>query len=331
MVGKEASHLESVARMSLHAKLQGLESLEEQERIERAQRRTIVTQAFHARFHDVGEIAKGLIEADAMVALARLEQLRECSAIPWKSAAVDDHAADGSPVATDELGGRVQDDVGAVLDGPAKIGRGEGVVDHEGKICLVGDRRNSFDVQNAQQRIADGFAIDDAGTRCDGTAEVFWVVRIDEGGVDTETPEADVKLRVRAPVEIFRGDDLVAGPEQVGNSDELRGLTARYRQRSHASLERRHALLEHRRCRVHNARINVAEALEIKEIGGVLGVFEDVGCRLVNRHGARAGFGVRTMPGMQSARVEPEDVIRRGTVRRSRVYGAGKRLFGHTS
>ena len=43
--------------------LQRLHALQEQERIEGAQRRAEIAQPFHARLHDVGEVAEGLVEA----------------------------------------------------------------------------------------------------------------------------------------------------------------------------------------------------------------------------------------------------------------------------
>jgi len=55
------------------------------------------------------------------------------------AAAVDDHTANGGAVAPDELGGRMEHDVGAVLDRPAQEGRGEGVVDDQRDPRLVGD------------------------------------------------------------------------------------------------------------------------------------------------------------------------------------------------
>ena len=45
--------------------------------------------------------------------------------LPVELAAVDDDAADGGAVAADELGGRVDDDVGAPLDRPDQAGEAQ--------------------------------------------------------------------------------------------------------------------------------------------------------------------------------------------------------------
>ena len=202
-------------RVALHAQLQRLQALQEQKRVERAERRAEIAQALHARLHDVGEVAEGLVEANAVIALARFEQLREAALVPGKAAAIHDHAADRRAVSADELGGRMHHDVGAVLDGPAEIGRGEGVVDDQRQVVLVRDRGDGGDVEHVHARVADGLAVEHAGARRDGAAEIFGIVGIDEGGLDAEAAEADVELRVGAAVERLGGDDLVAGFEQA--------------------------------------------------------------------------------------------------------------------
>src|ERR1051326_7963599 len=107
--------------MALHAQLECLQALQEQEGIEGAEGRSEIAQAFHAGFHNVGEVAERLIEADAVVALAGLEQLRKAAAIPRKAAAIDDDSTDRRPMPADELGGRMDHDIRAVLDRPAEV------------------------------------------------------------------------------------------------------------------------------------------------------------------------------------------------------------------
>ncbi len=79
-----------------------------------------------------------------------------------------------------------------------------------GRLACVRDGCDGFDIQNVQQRIADGLAVNHARARRDGAAEILRIVRIDENGVDPQPPEAHVELRVRAAVQILGRDDLVA-------------------------------------------------------------------------------------------------------------------------
>ena len=173
-------------------RLQRLQALQEQERVERAERRAEVAQALDARLHDVGEVAEGLVEAHAVVAGARLGQLREACPRPRGTCPLSTmHAADGGAVAADELGGRVDDDVGAMLDRPAQVGRGEGVVDDQRDAGLVGDLGDGRDVEHVDARVADRLAVEHAWS-CGviALAEVLGVVRVDEDGVDAEAAQA---------------------------------------------------------------------------------------------------------------------------------------------
>ena len=71
-----------------------------------------------------------------------------------------------------------------------------------------------------------------------------------------------------------------------------------------AVFERGHALLQHVRGRIHDARVDVAELLQREQRGGVLGIVEDEGSGLVNRHRAGVGGRVGRVAGVQSAGVE---------------------------
>lgn len=93
-----------------------------------------VAQDLDAGADDECDGAKGLPELEAVVAVRGLRHLREAAVVPLELAAVDDDAADGGAVAADPLGGGVDDDVGAVLDGADEVAsRAKGVVD----LCIT--------------------------------------------------------------------------------------------------------------------------------------------------------------------------------------------------
>ncbi len=224
MISQEASHGLGVRHMPVHPHAQGFQPLQEEERIERAERRSQIAQPFHPRLHDERKVAEGLVEADAVVALAWLQHLGEGALVPRKAARIHDHPADAGAVAADPLGGRLHHDVRAMFDRAAEVGRRKGVVDHERHIRLMGDCGHGGDVQHVDARVADGFRVDHLGARRDGAAEVLRVVGVDEGGVDAEAAQADVELGVGAAVEGAGRHDLIAGLEQAGEGDELGGL-----------------------------------------------------------------------------------------------------------
>ena len=152
MLGQERRNRLRVADVPLHPHGQRLQPLQEEERVERAQRRTEIAQVFDARLHQVAVLAEGFGEADAVVTGRRLGHAGKLAVVPGKAAGLDDDAADRRAVPADELGGGVDDDVGAMLDRPAEIRRGEGVVDHQRHTGLVRDLGDRGDVEDTDLR-----------------------------------------------------------------------------------------------------------------------------------------------------------------------------------
>ena len=127
-----AGEREGVLGVALAAERQRLETEKELLRGEGVQARAQVAQDLHAHPDDVGDGPKGLPELEPVVALGRLDHLREAVSVraPVELAAVDDDAADGGAVPADPLGSGVHDDVGAVVDGADEVAAGtKGVVD----------------------------------------------------------------------------------------------------------------------------------------------------------------------------------------------------------
>lgn len=73
--------------------------------------------------------------------------------LPVELAAIDDDTAERSAVTADELGSRMNHDVGAVLDRTDQD-RCEGVVDNEDNAMLVRNGRDGFEVGDVRVRIA---------------------------------------------------------------------------------------------------------------------------------------------------------------------------------
>ena len=101
-----------------------------------------------------------------------------------------------------------------------------------------------------------------------------------------------------------RRDEIVAGLHEVVEHQHLRGMARCRGQRRRAAFERRDALFQHRLRRVHDAGVDVAEGLQPEQRGGMVGIVEDEGGRLVDRRGARAGRRIGLGAGMDGERVE---------------------------
>ncbi len=107
-----------------------------------------------------------------------------------------------------------------------------------------------------------------------------------------EFGEALGELIDRAAIKLARGDDLAAGAHQRVQGQQLRGMAGGAGKARAAILQRRDAFLQHRIGGIHDARIDVAEDLEIEQRRGVIGVLEGEGGGLIDRRRPRAGGGI---------------------------------------
>ena len=207
-------------------------------------------------------------------------------------------------MAAEKLRERMHDDVGAVLDRPAEIGRGQRVVDDVGHAGFLGDRRDRLDVGDDAARIGDRLDEDRLGLRRDRALEAADVVGVRPHHVPAEILEGVVELVDRAAIELLRGDELVARLHQAVHDEHLRGVAGGDREAGGAAFERGDALLQHGIGRVADARIDVAEGLQAEQRGGVIDVLEHERRRLVDRGCARARGRVGLGAGVDRERSE---------------------------
>ena len=151
------------------------------------------------------------------------------------------------------------------------------------------------------------------------------------------------ELGDRAAIEPGRGDQLVAGLHQVEQRDELGGMAARHGAGRGAALECCDALLEHRDRGVGDARVDVAEALQVEQRGGMVDVVEHEGGGLVDRRGARTGGRIGRGAGVDRQGLEtvllahlpllarPRDPRRATLVLPTGGEGSGKRWGSQTA
>jgi hypothetical protein len=103
-----------VRDVALNTQAEGLETLDQLEGAEGVQAGTEVTQDLDTHADRECDGAEGLVELQAVVALGGLVELGETLGVlaPVELAGIDDDTSDSSTVATDPLGGRVDDNVG---------------------------------------------------------------------------------------------------------------------------------------------------------------------------------------------------------------------------
>ena len=90
------------------------------------------------------------------------------------------------------------------------------------------------------------------------------VVGVGEDDLPAEILDGMAELVDRAAIEPLRRDDLVARLQSVWNTRSCAAWPDADRERRGAAFERGDALLEHRGRRIHDARVDVAEAFRPK-------------------------------------------------------------------
>src|SRR5258706_5998748 len=127
--------------------------------------------------------------------------MRELAVVPGEFARFDQHSRDGRTMTANELGRRMHDDISAILEWPAEIWRGKGIVYHQGNSGFVGDCCDGLNVQYITTWIADGFPIEGACARGEGAPVIFGIGTVDKNGVDAPCAQGQVELGVCTTLE----------------------------------------------------------------------------------------------------------------------------------
>ena len=199
-----------VGDVALHAQRQRLQALQHHEGVERRDRCAGVAQPLQACLEDVRAVAQRGPEREAVVALVGLVEPGELLGVTKiEAAAVDDDAADRGAVATDELGGRVHDDIGPVLQRAAQEGRGDRVVDDQRHARLVGGVGHGRDVEDVVARVADRLPVERLGVWLDrGLPGLDVAGVLDEGHLDAHLGQGVTEQVVGSAVQRGGGDDV---------------------------------------------------------------------------------------------------------------------------
>ena len=111
-----------------------------------------------------------------------------------------------------------------------------------------------------------------------------------------------------AAIEGGRGNDVPALPHQGDDRQVQRGMARGGGDGTDAQFEARDPFLQHRHRRIGNAAVDVAGPLQVEQPRGVIAVFENVGCRLIDRDRPGAGGRVDLLPAVQRQGVEFQEL-----------------------
>ena len=256
---QEIDYPQGILDMALNPQREGFESLQQQEGIEGADGGTGVAQNDGPYAGDEGGRAGHVGETGSVVAGVGLAQLGKLAGGgPVEAARVDDDATQRGAVAADELGGRVDYDVGAMFDGAYEVGGAEGVVDDERNAVAMGYIGYGIDVDDTRVGVAQRLDEDGFGVGPYGLLEIREVGRVDKGGGNAVGGQRVVEQVVGAAVDGVGRDDVVAGDgevlEGVGHGSGSRGDG----QGGYTPFEGGEALFEYILCGVTQPAVDVA-------------------------------------------------------------------------
>ena len=185
-----------------------------------------------------------------------------------------------------------------MLEWPAQVRAGHGVVDDQWDAVAVRDVGDGPDVGDVARRVAERLDVDRLGVGVDQRLEAFGRAVVGKARRDAVLRQGVGEQVVGAAVQRAARDDVVAGLgdglDRIGHRRLARG----HRECRDAAFERRHALFEHRLGRVHDPGVDVAGHLQVEQVGAMLGAVERVRGGLVDRHGHRMRGGLGRVTGV---------------------------------
>ena len=226
--------------MAFHAHGQRLQVHAHDPRVDWRRRGTEVAHELRGGLDDVGGRAEVGGVGDAVVRVVGRGQSRELVGVghPVEAAGVDDRAAHAGAVAVHVLGGRVRDDVDAVVERAAVDRRGERVVDDDRHAVVVRGGGELVEVQHDERRVGDGFAEHGLGVRPERGVQLLGrAVGAHERAFDAHLAHRHVDEVERAAVDRGRGHDMVARVADVEQGEEVRRLAGAGEHRGRAAFE----------------------------------------------------------------------------------------------
>ncbi len=212
----------------------------------------------------------------------------------------DRHAADHVGMAVEVLGGGMHDEIEAEFQRVLDIGAGEGVVGSRQDAALPGDRGDTLEIDQLQERVGRGLDPDQPGVRADRSLDRARIGQIEVGRLQSHRAVAyPLEQAARAAVEIVDRDDMRAVVEAFERGCDGRQAGSEGERRA-AAFEVGDAALER-----HAGGIRGARVVEAFVHAGAL-LHE--GGRGVDRHHHGAGGRIGRLARMDAAGGEGEPV-----------------------
>ena len=287
---------------AIHAQGKGFDALQDHERVEWRNRRTHVAKRHHARATDVGSRPQGLGINHPVVADIGLIQAWKALLVlrPGKLATIHNGASHTVAMTGQILGERMHDDVGTMVDGAHEVGAGHGVVHDQRHPMRMGDLGQRGDIRDVTQWVANRLAVDGLGFVINQLGKTGRVTGIGEPDLNALLRESVSKEVIGAAIQRAGRNDVVARLRDrldgIGNGGHARGNS----QRGNATLQRGHSFFQNVGGRVHDAGVDIARYLEVKQVRTVLRTVKRISDCLINGNSNGLCRGIRRIAGVNS-------------------------------
>ena len=184
---EKLNNLARVADMLFHTQRQRFDALQNLKRRHRRHTGAEVANAFAPCAQKERQCRRFLGERHAVKARVFFAQRRKFARRqPIEFAAVDQHAANHRAVTAKKLRRRMKNQIGAEIEWPHQIRRGECGVHQQRHVRFVSDVGNLRNVQHVQAGITQSFAEQQPRVRANRRAPGVEIARIDERRFDAE-------------------------------------------------------------------------------------------------------------------------------------------------
>jgi hypothetical protein len=266
----------------LHAHMQRLDAGDGQERVHRRHRRPVIAQRHRPRLGGEGEVAEILVEPQPVIGRLRLGQRREFAA------RAQSNLPDSTTMPPMELPcpprnlvvewshGSAPHSNGRHRNGVASVLSTISGMPTEWAISAIAARSTTTPPGFARlsTKIALHFGVSARRKFSGSSGSTKWQV-------PAELFEAQAELRQRPAIQSARCQELVPRFQHRREHQELRGVARGGGDGGAAALQAGDAFLQHRNGRVGQARVDVAEIVQVEQRRGMIDVVEHISRGLV--------------------------------------------------
>lgn len=285
VLGKIFNDLQCVLYVTLYAQWQRLSALKKNPCVERRDSGASVTKDDGTNTCDESCRTCNISEDGTVIRWVWLSDCRILVSVslPIELATVNDNAAEGRAVTTDELCSGMNHDVGTMLQW-TNHDRCEGVVNDEHDVVTVSYLCHSFEIGDIRVRVSECLGIDHLGVRLYSLLKSLEVIDIDDSVCHALVGKSVGDEVEAATVEVVGCNDVVTCQHYVLQCVSHCCCATGNGETCHATLESRDALLEDTLSRVCETAVDVACVTKTEAVCSVLRVTEYVRSGLIYRH-----------------------------------------------